>query len=226
MKSLKYLLILSSSIICLLTGCFNNQSVKPAPMRLNSPPSTLTRFFPKIVGTKWTYEGFAEYRDTRTLDSVQKVKTNQTTNEVMNLSGKVADLSDGESKRNFNFRLKYLITKNSVYEEIIQADTPFPHQIRSLKILALPIKKGTTWKEQISQKGQKKQLQAQILELRTENGKQIVKVRYRVPMPGMPNGIYEEIREFTAGKGLTYFEKTFDPNPENRFQYRLYKLQK
>ena len=226
MNRTKLNLILGINLgILLITGCFGNQSAKPAPVRLAKPPVTLTKFFPRNVGTKWTYEGFAEYRDTRSLLRIQKPKNKSSILEIMNFSGKVADLSDGESKRNFNFRLRYLFTINSVYEEIIQADTPFPHQIRSLQMLTLPLEKGATWQQQITQNKQSKKLQAQILELRTENGKQIVKVRYHVPMQGMPQGVYEEIREFTTGMGLTYFEKTFDENSENRFQYRLYELQ-
>jgi len=215
----------SLSITLITLGLIiGNQSAKSASVSLTKPPVALTQLFPRVVGAKSTYEGFAEYRASRTLLSIQKPKNKSSILEIMNFSGKVADPSGGGSKRNFNFRLRYLFTKNSVYEEIIQADTPFPHQIRSLQMLTLPLKKGATWQQQITQNKQSKKLQAQILELRTENGRQIVKVRYRVPMQGMPQGVYEEIREFTTGMGLTYFEKTFDKNSENRFQYHLYDL--
>jgi len=191
-------LIIGISYLILKTNYFGNQSAKSASVRLTKPPVALTQLFPQSVGKKWTYEGFAEYRDTRSLLSIQKPKNKSSILEVMNFSGKVADLSGGGSKRNYNFHLRYLFSKNSVYEEILQADTPFPHQIHCLKILTLPIKKGATWQQQIItqnahikkdatwqhpqiiQNTYKIKIKPESVKSRTENGKLIVKVHNQI----------------------------------------------
>ena len=50
-------------------------------------------------------------------------------------------------------------------------------------------------------------------------------MRYRVPMAGMPGGIYEEIRDFRASAGVARFENTFGRTPEERFSYSLFGLE-
>ncbi len=210
-------------LLGLATGCnlFRMQT-RPIPTKDMSPAPALLAYFPQKAGTTWSYEGYAEYASRMNLNSV--VKKADPKKIYHYISGAVEDVSSGESSRNFRFKLRYTFTSNSVFENIQEADTPFPHTLKNVELLRLPLKKGAKWTQAHRIKGQKRLLEALILDIRTEKAirSEIIRVRYRIPMAGMPNGIYEEIREFAKGMGVYRFEKTFlGSNPANRFNYSL-----
>ena len=210
-------------LISLMTGCTLFRTAPPlrqVPPK-SRPPLVLLSFFPQKPKTEWIYQGFAEYGHRMALNSV--VRSRDGSRIVHHISGRVEDMSGGESTRNFHFKLRYTFTRNAVYETLVSADTPFPHRIQNLKLLTLPLRKGVKWTQKVTMGGKKSTLRAEVMDYgaRPDLGSKIVKVRYRVPMAGMPNGIYEEIREFAWRKGVYRFEKTFDPDPAIRFQYIL-----
>lgn len=211
------------ALLILVPGCnlFHKVPARPAPLKSSKPSPALLAYFPLQPKTQWFYEGFAEYGHKMTLDSV--ADSSNGSRKVLNISGLVDDPSGGASKRNFHFKLQYAITANSIFETVVAADTPFPHRFKNLKVLCLPLQKGAKWKQNVVVNGKKAVLIAEILGYKSDPILKVktLPVRYRVPMPGMPNGVYEEIREFAWKKGIYHFEKTFDTNPENRFQYTL-----
>jgi hypothetical protein len=227
MKKRQILSVLMMIILLgtMAAGCsWFRSETKPLPTKqIIQPSARLLTYLPKTVGTKWTYFGMAEYSHTMTLQAVVR-SPRQTVFRVM---GKVADMSGGASKKNFNFQLEYTVNKDAIYEKVVQSDTPFPHQLKLLKLLALPIKKGTTWTQPIVINSKPAIVKAQILEVKMDNTlkRERVKVVYRVPMKGMPKGIYEETREFLSGVGVYSFEKTFGPKLTDRFNYRLRKFE-
>ena len=187
------------------------------------PDPSLMAFFPQKTGAKWTYMGMAEYDHRMTLNKITKSPLQL----IYKISGKVGDPSGGATKRKLDFRLEYQFTKKAVYEKIIEADTPFPHRIKNLKLLALPITKGATWRQTVMINSKPAMIKAEILEKKIDPKykREMVRVRYRVPMAGMPNNTYEEIREFVKGIGVTHFEKTFGPQTHERFNYNLSKFE-
>lgn len=190
--------------------------------QMNKPSPIIMSYFPMRAGTKWIYHGFAEYDHQMTLRTIRR----EPRRIVQRITGQVGDPSGGESKRNFNFRLEYVFAKNTVTERILMADTPFPHRIKNLKLLSLPLRKGTKWSQTVTMNGKPTVLTAEIIAVArdTRLKREKITVRYRMPMKGMPQGIYEEERDFVKGMGVTRFEKTFGPRPEERFNYALFRL--
>ena len=209
-------------LITLLVG-YNLISRLVAP---ESVSESLLAYFPQQIGTVWAYNGFAEYSHQMKLDSIVEMEKRKRI--ILEITGNVGDPSGGESIRDFDFKIRYIITSTTVYENIVQADTPFPHILKNVAVLKLPIRKGAKWQQTVTIDGKEQVLRAEIIEVRTDrliNG-QNVRVRYRVPIEGMPNGVYEEIREFGHGIGIVWFEKTFGVRPTERFSYVLYKVTK
>lgn len=221
--------VLCGLLMVLFAGCtlFNRtpSPSRPAPIRRNKPSAgSLTSYFPQKVGTSWIYEGFAEYGHRMVLTSI--TKDPQHKRSIREISGSVADMSDGESKRNFHFKLRYIFTPIAIQEEVLESDTPFPHTVKNITLLKLPIRKGARWRQNVVMNGKSSILRAVITDIRTEPSikAKVVRVRYRMPMTGMPNGIYEEVREFAKGIGVYRFEKTFGPNTTDRFNYAFREL--
>ncbi len=195
----------------------------PNPTRPNPTTARVSQallaLFPQEAGTRWHYEGFAEYAHDMELRSVKRKRDSI----VHQISGLVVDVSGGESNRDFRFSLSYVFTRNEVREQIIRADTPFPHRINGLALLRLPLRAGATWRQSVRVGGKTRIVSAQILKVEGQGGVQYT-VRYRMPMAGMPGGVYEEERVFRRGAGEVRFENTFGPAPEERFSYRLFRL--
>lgn len=209
-------------------GC--KRSSQPVPSKqtnVKTPSSQLLAYFPKSMGTVWEYDGMAEYSSQMTLTAQQSQA--EPPRKSYRLEGDVADMSDGESTANFHFELMYHFTPDSVYEEVLEAGSPFPHSLKYLRILALPLEEGHSWEEEITVNHESQRLKAEIIAVGSENifgrNTQTVTVRYRVPMANMPNGIYEEVRVFAKGYGVYRFEKTFGPNETDRFNYFLRAMQ-
>ncbi|HOJ76673.1 MAG TPA: hypothetical protein PLZ08_02020 [Bacillota bacterium] len=212
---------LVSLLVIILVGC-GQFKTKPPLNDLNSKSRvsrTLLELFPQRRNTEWIYEGFAEYGHRMKLVRISRIPNRI----IHHIDGEVADLSGGESPRNFKFKVRYLFTGNTVSEQIIAADTPFPHTIKNLVLLKLPLKKGNKWQQIIVKDGKRSTLNAEIIKVGWDNlvKQNVLTVRYRVPMAGMPNGVYEEYRKFVKGKGVYSFEKTFGKNPSDIFGYQL-----
>lgn len=229
MKFREKIAAFSILLIALLAGCslLGQQSSpqRPAPVR-HSKVSTISlqSYFPQKIGTSWIVNGMAEYGHRMVLTSVRKDQRQKKT--IHDIIGNVDDMSDGESKRNFHFRLRYTFTSNAVQEEVLEADTPFPHTFKKLTLLQQPIRKGARWQQTVTVKGKRAVLRGEILGIQRDPTQKtnVIRVRYRVPMAGMPNGTYEEIREYRQGDGIYRFEKTFGPNESDIFNYALWKV--
>lgn len=229
MKKFILILLLTGLVLTVAAcGIFNTQSeIQPPLKKLGKPAPLLAAFFPQQKGVTWFYEGFAEYAHQMTL--ISRADNRRNARILQQITGRVADISEGESRRNFNFRIQYLFTPTSVFERIIQADTPFPHRIKNPRLLTLPLKKGRRWRQQVTVDGKKAELTAEIIKVEPKKifAKPVdtVTVRYRVPMKNMPGGVYEEIRVFAKGLGVYSFENTFGPNEGERFNYILRRVE-
>lgn len=220
--NIRHPLVNVAFLVILISGCNligYAPNARPAPQRQsNLQTLPIQSFFQQEIGTSWVYEGFAEYGHRMVLTSSKRAAWRN--RRVKEISGNVADMSDGESLRDFSFKLRYILTPNAVQEEIVSADTPFPHTIPKLTILKRPLRKGARWRQTVKIQGKKAVLRAEILDLQTDPSHRI-RVRYRVPMEGMPDGVYEEIREFSPDMGIYRLEKTFGPNASDRFNYEF-----
>lgn len=181
----------------------------------------LLRMLPDRVGAEWQYYGFAEYFHTMRIDGINSVNDGKT--QYM-ISGRVEDMSDGESKLDHSIYLEYLVSNEGI-REIIHKGQVMPHKIKEFDILRYPLTKGNTWTQQVEINGQKTELTAEILEesLNEENNK-VLKVQYTAKVEGMPSDTYTETRRFEESKGLLEFENTFEK--EFNFGYHIYKFSK
>ncbi len=178
--------------------------------------------FPRRIGHEWFYSGFAEYSHRMRLDSIHG-NTDNTETLVYKVSGMVDDVSDGEASGDFSFELEYIITKDTVIERIIRGEK-LPNMFNEMQILKLPLETGAKWEQKIDIDGEEMIMIAEVLsaELEKEIGTILYKMRYSVPMPGMPRGIYTEERAFAKGKGLIYYSRTLEEESGLMFQYSAF----
>lgn len=193
--------------------------IKGIPSK-NRALSELLTMFPDRVGTEWIYNGFAEYGHQMTIDGISVI--NEGKSKYL-ISGKVADMSDGEATGDFSLYIEYEFS-NSGLREIIKKGDKLPHKIMEFDVLRAPLNKGNTWKQDVKIGAKETELIAEIIDvgIEPETNKKIVKVQYTAKAEGMPDGIYKEVRTFKEGTGLVMFENTF--NEEIEFNYSLFHM--
>ncbi|MGE5551973.1 MAG: hypothetical protein ACM3ZC_15790 [Bacteroidota bacterium] len=216
------------AVLIVLAGCVrlwgggSAGSARPNKVARPRVSAQLLAVFPQRVGTVWRYDGYAEYGHEMQLRAVRRSAGKV----VHEITGAVADVSSGESTRDFRFALQYVFHPDEVRERILRADTPFPHRLGDLVLLRLPLKQGSSWRQTVRAGGRAKSVQAVILAAGERDGAREYTVRYRTPMAGKPGGVYEEIRVFRAGVGVVWFENTFGSSPEERFNYALFAMER
>lgn len=196
-----------------LTACWDTGEDKDKVSSLTQYVS----YFPDKVGTEWIYNGFAEYGHTVKLDKIENTADGKV---EYTINGKVADMSGGEAKGDFNVSLRYIFSGDNVKEVVVKGEK-LPHKIKELIVLKEPISKGNTWTQKAAIDGVNTQINAEILEIKEndQDGKTI-KVQYTGDVEHMPGGVYREVRVFKEKTGLISFENTF--NRDIEFNYSLF----
>lgn len=182
----------------------------------------LVEIFPQEIGYEWIYSGFAEYGHRMRLDNISGSTENPEVL-VYEISGEVYDPSGGEAPGDFGLEMEYVITKDTVTERIIKGEKLI-HVFRELELLKLPLQAGTKWQQKVETSGGEQVLTAEILsaEAEKEEGPVIYKVRYTVPMEGMPDGIYVEERAFAEGTGVIHYARTLGEEYDFMFEYYIF----
>ena len=234
MKRRLMVLALVAVLVAAATACFllkpDEDGPKGQDEQRDSEPGRvedrvsqqLVEIFPQKIGYEWFYSGFAEYGHRMRLDNISG-STESSEVLVYEISGEVDDPSGGEAPGDFSLEMEYVITKDTVTEKIIRGEKLI-HVFRELELLKLPLQAGTKWQQKVEINGKEQELTAEILsaEAEEEEGPVIYRVRYTVPMEGMPDGIYVEERAFAEGTGLIHYARTLGEEYDFMFEYFIF----
>ena len=184
--------------------------------------SGLLQMLPNRTGAEWKYNGFAEHSHSVRIDAINHLSDSQIQYQI---SGKVDDMSDGEGTKDFRINIEYIVSKDGL-KEIVKKAEVLPHKIMEFDVLRYPLIKGNTWTQQVHINDSDVELKAEIIEqtVDEEDNTKVIKVQYTAQVPGMPNDMYKEIRTYQEGKGLIYFENTYDYDID--FIYTLFQFNK
>jgi len=229
MKKLGILLLTFAITVASFAGCERSESNQNANENTqtqdiqtvkseNAQKEQMLQLFPQKAGTEWVYNGTAEYGHEMRIDSINQLEGNKIQYLV---SGKVFDMSDGESKKDFSVYIEYEFSGTGI-REIIKKGETMPHKIKELYIIKAPLEKGNTWTESVILDGTAVTLEGKIIDVYNdqETGAKTYKVEYTAPFEGMPDNVYRETRVYQEGKGLISFENTYAKG--DIFNYRLY----
>jgi hypothetical protein len=119
------------------------------------------------------------------------------------------------------FNLDYSIKPDGVYESVSGNDKYFIHPVSEMKVLAGPLQKGTTWKQEVLFGADDKQvlMEALIHDVREVKGKAMVEVRYAARVDGYTGGIYREERIYMQDAGLVFYANV--DQADKVFAYRM-----
>ncbi len=173
----------------------------------------LLDIFPKTVGMKQMFNGYAEYGHLQTL------KTTKLLGSIFELQfdGEMIDGRGDSSQR--LFQLTYEITDQAVTEHIHNQDaynqldderllnSIIPDKV----LLKLPLEVGNSWFETFAYQGQEYTATTEIVRIETNDDG---KVEYETlttvkAIEGYYNECYKESRVFTTGSGMTSFSNLF-----------------
>lgn len=193
-----------------------NDTSKDSSNILSNSHNKLNSFFPQEVGYKWIYNGFAEYGHIMELDNIVREDDRL----EYYIRGEVQDASGFPPTEKHKFEIKYSVGKGVVREHIVKPGR-LPHKITEFDIIREPLIKGNSWKGNVYLDEKKVELKSIIIDIGKDvNNKNFVKIKYEAPYKGMPNDTYTETRVFREGKGIQYFENTF--NKDVLFNYQLF----
>lgn len=166
---------------------------------LNIP--IITGLLPSQTGYKWQYFGFAEYAHVMTLDSIQHVQNRI----VYNITCEVADMSDGESDKDFSLTITYIVEPTRLIQrkqEEVMMDSNFDE----IELIRTPLAAGTSWTQQATDKlGNQVTLGCQIEGVTIDaDGKKVYAISYEDQ-----NSDYYEKREIKENIGVIFFEKLY-----------------
>ncbi|AEE95909.1 hypothetical protein [Mahella australiensis] len=166
---------------------------------LNIP--IITGLLPSQTGYKWQYFGFVEYAHTMTLDSIQHDQNRI----IYNITGEVADMSDGESDKDFSLTITYIVEPTRLIQqkqEQVMMDSNFDE----IELIRTPLAAGTSWTQQVTDKlGNQATLECQIEDVTVDtDGKKVYTILY-----DGQNSDYYEKRKIKEGIGVIFFEKLY-----------------
>jgi hypothetical protein len=181
------------------------QSASTAPAAsgtASAEAAALKALLPAKPGYQWQYFGTAEYAHDMKLVDVKR--SNGET--AYNITGKVADMSGGASKNDFNIKVVYTISHNTLTMKS-EGKMLMDSKVPELALIKTPLAKGTQWSQQATADGQPLSLDCAITDAKTVDGHMVYTVEYKA------QNSYMETREITEGIGVTKFERklSFDP---------------
>lgn len=183
----------------------------------------LAELFPLKEGFTWYYQGIAEYGHVMTLKNI----TNKQDKLILNIEGYLDDaVEDPEPNGERTFKIKYIINKDSVKEEIIYNATGektfwATSIIPDMIILKAPIKVGTKWEQKFKYKGKEytaittitkiEKTDKRYMGMPIDEGQILYTTETIVKgIEGFKDKIYKETRTYIKGKGLVGFTKSLE----------------
>lgn len=204
------LLVLLLIITLWMFGCTNQDSgdandglgsgnqKQKAKNQTEGANGELQNLLPDKEGFHWVYNGFAEYGHTMDLKKIEKKDS-----EIQyTIEGEVADLSDGESPRDFFLDVEYVI-KDGVLTQKKKEELMLDSISDEIQLVKTPLEQGSRWiQTTVDRDGNELKLDSQITEITEENGIKEYTVIYEDQ-----NSDYFERRKIREGTGVVSFEK-------------------
>lgn len=206
------------TIALLFSGCGTGNEISKTDFLDDTKvySKDLDKLFPDKMAF-WKYTGTAEYMHVMEILSVIETKGQK----IYQITGEVADVSEGESKEDYTFSLTYTISD----ESISQSHSGFMFMDKAydkITLIQAPLEKGHSWRETTkNEKGEQVTITGTIESIE-KISQPIYTVKYLVEPKG---GI--EIRKIKEGTGVVSYEKQmiFD-NEKFPVGYKLYELKK
>ena len=177
---------------------------------------SLVSLLPGSAGFVWLYDGFAEYGHQMVLEAI-----NETGRGIEYIiRGEVGDPSGGESTKDRNINIKYIVTSNSIIQEKAE-ESMLDSKYDKMTLIRTPLTAGNQWTEEVTDnQGRKTTMKAFIKKVEIiENGVKEYTVRYN----DMNSEYYEE-RLIRENIGVVNFEKLIEvPNTSFPVSYSLFK---
>ncbi|HHU63301.1 MAG TPA: hypothetical protein GXZ32_03710 [Clostridiales bacterium] len=188
------------------SGGKNNDAKQP--IQPQNHAQELAKLLPDTVGFKWIYNGFAEYGHTMVLNEIY----NDNNKRIYNITGEVADMSDGESQADFSLQIQYIIDGDTLYQ--VKTEKMMMDSISdNIQLLKAPLKKNVLWIQKVKDKeGRDVELECEITNIEEIDGLKQYTVVYRDK-----NSEYYEKRRIKEGVGVVFFEKLYI-NGEDSFE--------
>jgi hypothetical protein len=170
------------------------------PIQRQSHDEELAKLLPNTIGFQWIYNGFAEYGHTMALREI----SNGNNKIVYNITGEVADVSDGESQADYSLQIQYIIQDGIMYQ--IKTEEMMMDSISdNIQLLKAPLKKNVLWTQTVKDKeGKDVELECEITNIEEIDGLRQYTVVYRDK-----NSEYYEKRRIKEGIGVVSFEKLY-----------------
>lgn len=160
----------------------------------------LTKLLPHREGYKWVYDGAVEYGHKMILKSIDR----QEDKFIYTIDGKVDDMSDGESKRDFSLGLTYTLTEDKLVQTV-DSEVMMDNEFSQIELIHTPLSKGNRWtQKQKNAEGKIITLESSIDDIEEDGGQKIYTVTYRDK-----DSKYYERRKIKEGVGVIYFEHLF-----------------
>lgn len=176
--------------------------------------AALRELLPEKEGYHWVYNGFAEYGHSMDLERIE----NQDGQTTYFISGEVADMSGGESDRDFSLEMEYVI-EDGVLTQKKKEELMLDSISNEIQLLKTPLEQGASWKQVIIDKeGNRFDMDCRITEVTEENGIKEYTVIYEDQ-----ESDYFERRKIREGVGIVSLEKMLDTGEESFIAgYALY----
>lgn len=173
------------------------------------PPKeyNLETLLPSEEGFIWQYTGIAGYGHSMELDNIDSSGDDEV---VYTVTGKVDDVSGGESQADYNINLKYFLRDDSLVQ-IHSGDMMLDIPYQQVTLIKKPFEAGATWKQEVelTDDGTKLELSCEITEVVEEEGIKKYTVIYR-----NPDKINYEKRVIADGQGVIEYLRTIPGNDD------------
>ena len=233
-KKIKWVCLLLI-LLLILAGCAGSPGASPGPTASATgsaqpspspqgtaspspdaaPSKELVGLLPHEEDFQWHYSGFAEYGHEMTLDSIAPAP-----DEIhYTVSGRVYDMSDGESDNDFSISLTYTVDEQSLVQEKT-APMMLDSEYDQLELVRMPLQEGADWRQTVEDgSGQETTLDCTIEKTEEKPGGAVYTVLYQDTVSD-----YYERREIQEDNGVIRFEKLYMPEGEEPFPigYSLY----
>lgn len=173
----------------------------------------LSKLLPDKEGYLWRYNGFAEYGHEMILNTIYIEEDSI----KYAITGKVDDVSGGESNADYNINIEYVIEQGRLIQnkqEEIMMDSEFD----SLVLVVSPLKVGNKWTQKVKDKnGNDAEITAEITDV-LDDGFGTYRIRYQ-----QKDSDYYEERDIRPGIGVVALKKLY-MSDEGNFEigYQIY----
>jgi len=206
---------LSFILSLLLAGCAGAPDTSPSPSAPSaSPHSTaaapspvLAKLLPHEEGFQWHYFGFAEYGHEMTLSAITPGPDRIT----YDVTGRVYDLSDGESGNDFSLSVTYTVDAHSLVQE--KTAPMMMDSFDRMELIRLPLEEGSDWQQTVpDSSGEDVTLICTIEKVEEKPAGAVYTVLYQDTASE-----YYERREIQEDNGVIRFEKLYMSEGEEPF---------